>query len=447
MGYVVRKRDEELAKRAGFGFAAKVPFVFHSETGYHTEASEYLIDRATSVWIPGKEPSGWDPTTESMRTYSKALCNFLDWTDAREVSTLECTYAEHILGMYQPDMLRGYWSEKNEPLSPSTVNGRVRTACDYLKWLAAKGYRDSAFTVITRTTKVRVGGRWGNGTKSTREVTRRVGHLRTQKSMLVMPTLTQVNRWLRSVKARSGPTFELMCKTVCLCAPREAELVGMRLADIPEGNRGWRISNPTAPRANQEHLMRLLYGVKGHELGFDHGDKVSDRPRTIRVPRELVQEWQRYVGRERTDALEILLDSAATRVEREQLQADAVHLFLHPKTGLRIDPNQIYVAWKGGELPFPEWTVHMGRDWWACSTLLREVQRNEIVAKLGKNMTTQLLEATAISIIRLIIQPQLGHVSEQTTFLYLQWIAGIYSVPLSLRWDKYLEGEMPEEMR
>lgn len=193
--------------------------------------------------------------------------------------------------------------------------------------------------------------------------------------------------------------------------------------------------------------MPLLYGVKGKEVRFDHADKVPPEPRTVRVPRELVTKWQKYVGNERTDALEKLLDTAGTRAERKQLQADAVHLFLHPETGLRVDPDQLYRAWKEGDLPFPEWTVHMGRDFWACSTLLHEFQKSEILAKLGKNMTTQLLESTAISIIRLIIQPQLGHVSEKTTFQYLQWIAGIYSTPLSLRWDKYLEGDEPQELQ
>lgn len=75
---------------------------------------------------------------------------------------------------------------------------------------------------------------------------------------------------------------------------------------------------------------------------------------------------------------------------------------------------------------------HDGRHWWACSVLWRELRNHSIVGQLSNETATAVLDSTALGIIRLQIQPQLGHVDEATTMLYLRWVRDMVGLPVSL---------------
>jgi integrase len=46
-----------------------------------------------------------------------------------------------------------------------------------------------------------------------------------------------------------------------------------------------------------------------------------------------------------------------------------------------------------------------------------------------------------MSIIRLQIQPQLGHAQDSTTMIYLQWVADMLGVNLSIEYERALDAE------
>jgi integrase len=109
-----------------------------------------------------------------------------------------------------------------------------------------------------------------------------------------------------------------------------------------------------------------------------------------------------------------------------------VHLFLNPRDGARFVGKQLYDAWTGVKLPIPKWSPHQGRHWWACTTLLSELQKHKHFENLSGETAVALLESTALSIIRLHIQPQLGHASDSTTMIYLRWVVDMVGLPVSL---------------
>jgi hypothetical protein len=122
-----------------------------------------------------------------------------------------------------------------------------------------------------------------------------------------------------------------------------------------------------------------------------------------------------------------------------------VHLFLDEQTGERITGKQLYNAWTGVELPYKGWSPHLGRDWWACSILWQELRKHEALSKLGVDTAKQLIEATASSIIKLTIMPQLGHGHDTTSLIYLQWVTDMLSKGLSIRYEDDIDVDPYDE--
>lgn len=440
MGFKVRYSDPDITTKAGFGKVAHLPFILDSRPGYHRWGSRYLIDRGLGYWEPvmrGRGVQGRRPTRQTMRNYAHWLANFLEWSEARGVDLGRCDYASHVRDGYQRDMLEGRWSASERALGPATVNVRVQQACDFLSWMSDKGLR-SDFLVPTETVRVHAGTARSSVGHRAFEVTRRVGKVRQNKRSLRMPTREQLVEWLASVLSNDGPTLALACETILLTALRLEELVALRVDTLPEDRREWHVANPDAPRDRQEVLVEVKYGAKGPDYGLDHDDKVGPA-RTIRIPLALAEKWHAYRQTARNDALRKALDAAPSLAVKKRLVQNTVHLFLNERTGARLTGDNVYRAWKRGRLPFTGWSPHMGRDWWACSTLLAECQKLEHLRSMGPGVAAQLLEATAVTVIRLRIQPQLGHASENTTRIYLQWIEDQFGMALSIDYDAAFE--------
>jgi integrase len=120
---------------------------------------------------------------------------------------------------------------------------------------------------------------------------------------------------------------------------------------------------------------------------------------------------------------------------RVALAKSAVHLFLRASDGMQFKGPELYNAWTGALPPINGWSPHQGRHWWACSVLWRELKKHQHTPHLSNETTAALLENTALSIIRLQVQPQLGHANEATTMVYLRWVMDMLAVPASLEDD------------
>lgn len=439
MGFTVFYSDSEKTATAGFGKVAGLPCIFDSRPGYHRLASRYLIDRGLGKWDPVSHgrTERQAPSDQTMRNYAHWLANFLEWADIRGVELETCQYADHVHGRYQSEMLSGIWSRDGEPLSAQTINLRVQQACDFLSWLADKGLRNP-FDIPVEVVNIRTGGAQSSVSHKTMQVVARKGKVRKNKRRLRMPTDQQLALWLDRIYKERGQTRGLMCETVLVTAMRREEVACLRVDTLPENPGDWHISSIDAPRSEQRVLVDIKFGAKGPNYGADHGDKVGPE-RSIWMPLEFAERLHTYRNTLRPRALKRYVDAAKGIREKRERIAQSVHLFLDDESGERLTAKALYRCWTSVELPMSGWSPHLGRDWWACSVLWRELKRHEHLRAMGPNISAALLESTALSIIRLQIQPQLGHAHDSTTMIYLQWVADMLGVNIAIRYEQDLE--------
>lgn len=455
--YKVRRRDpkfmqsNERAKR--FLGIARVPFIMDSRPGYHQLGSQFLIDRALGLWDPvnrGKQDAP-DLTDRTLWNYANWLVNFLEYCEARGISTTECSYRD-VQERYQGELSKGMWSRDGEPLSPTTINTLVDQACAYLMWLEDKGHRTRPFLVPTTTVTITYGR--GDGSRGGRQIMTRAGKVKQNKKTLRMPTNQEVLDWLDAVEARSGYTFRLICELILRTAIRRSEAAGWRAGTTkedmkndtlpyepnPDDPQVWRIPNREMPESDQTVTVTIKYGVKGkrQQTEIDHGDKVGPSG-TIQIPLDLARKLQDYRDRMRPAALVKRMKKGRTEAERAKLAKNPpVHLFLDEDTGERITSAQIYTAWTGAKLPFKGWSPHLGRDFWACSVLERELQNDALIKQLGARVPADYIKSIGTTIIQLHITPQLRHASSDTSIIYVDWAVRRLARGLTIQYDEDL---------
>lgn len=366
-----------------------------------------------------------------MHNYAQWLANFLEWTQRRGIDLATCSYSAHIQGRYQSEMLAGTWSRSGRANKPNTVNLRVQQACDFLNWMVAKGHR-GPFAVPYRTVQLQIGTATSSLGHLSKTMHAREGKVSIEERYLRMPSDESVKEWLAQVYETAGETSGLMCECILLSAMRREEIVCLRNNTLQENPIDWHIANPLAPHNDQQVRLQIKYGAKGRSFGVDNGDKVGPA-RTILIPLELAKKLHAYRNNIRNRAVKRRLQGVTSKEARLARVASAVHLFLREDNGERFTGKRLYDDWVGVELPSPGWSPHQGRHWWACSVLWRELHRHEHAFKLsGGEMVAALLESSALSVIRLQIQPQLGHTSASTTMIYLRWVMDMMGTPLSL---------------
>lgn len=440
---------------AGYGKVAHLPCIFDSRPGYHRAASRYLMDRGLGLWDPthrGSKELPLPPAAISIKNYGQWLANFLEWCDVRGIDAMKAEYGRDLIGRYQQEMLGGIWSSNNTSLAERTINNRVANAIEFLEWASDKGLRSPLAVPKTTRTFLR-----GSATSSVShlpvQVEVRKGKLRENKRRLGFPEEKEIRTWLKSVyeRAFTGPTEGLICETILETALRETEAACLRVDTLPRNPADWDIPNRGAAEENQAVLVEVRFGTKGHEYGRVHGDKIGPAG-IIRIALPLAQKLHNYRETIRPKALLMASRQGRTIAEQRKIRDEEVHLFLNPRTGRRYTGGNIYDIWRSVERP-KGWCPHLARDFWACSILWRRIegQRRLLKHALKTNVdefSLAGLQLDAESIIQLEIQPQLRHVSKETTLIYLQWLADRLGVNLNLHqnWVEQLseEGYEPE---
>lgn len=420
--------DGKFAKR--FPALADVPCILDSRPGYHRLANEYLIDRALAIWPRKEEYKKRFLTPQTLDDYAHWLANFLEWATVRSVDVTTCTYWGDLNKRYQTEMLKGEWSRTGRPLMPSTVNPRVQQACDFLSWMADRGLREK-FDVPYRQVAIRYSSSTNPLGQSSKSVKVRQGKVKNPPPQLNMPSENAVREWLAATYREAGNTLGLMCETILLTGMRREEVACLRVDTLPEDPRQWNIINPNAPPKYQQVRIKIKYGTKGKTYGKDHGDKVGP-PREISIPLELAKRWQAYRNGPRIAAFKQWMSNTEGAKARKVRAQEAVHIFLNEQNGHRINGKQFYDAWKKAPSPAEPWSPHKGRHWWSCSVLLRELKSQYELSLDDPGTSVALMEASALSIVRLHIQPQLGHGDDLTTLRYLKWALDQIVKPVSL---------------
>lgn len=433
-----------ILSKKGFGRVAHLPFIMDARPGYHRIGNQFLIDRGLGLWDPkqrGAEQCILPPSNRSMKNYADRLVNFLEWCAIRSKDLLQVDYKIDLIQQYQSEMINGIWSRDGVGLSAKTVNVRIELAIDFLTWAADKGLRKEflvprvikAYAVVMHSNSA--------GTQI-RSVEARKGKVREDKRRIGFPKERQIFDWLQRLYQRSF-TEGLLAETILETAVRRAEAAALRVDTLPIDPNDWRIANPEMPTKYQAVLVELIFNTKGKEYGHDHGDKIGPKG-TIRVPMPLALKIHEYREKIRPKALRIAVRKGRTRMEQQRILNDTVHLFLNPISGKRFTGENIYEFWRSVERP-KGWSPHLARDFWACSILWKRIQEHKLLLESAlerkvDDSLMQTLQLQALSIIQLEIQPQLRHVSQETTMIYLQWLSDFLGVNLNLheRWTEKL---------
>jgi integrase len=300
--------------------------------------------------------------------------------------------------------------------------------------MSDKGHR-AVFAIPTHTATIRSGSATSSVGHQPAEIQVREGKVKQNKKNLRMPTDLQLKDWLENVYGKAGYTKGLMCEFILLTALRREEVACVRIDTLPEDPADWHRSKSDAPLEEQRVRVSIKFGTKGPCYGYDHGDKIGPE-RSIWMPLVLAERIHEYRKKKRNAALRLWVNGAANLQEKKTRIANTVHLFLDEKTGKRLNDKSLYNAWTSVELPYKGWSPHLGRDWWACTVLWNEMKKHEHLAKLDISTAAALLESTAMSIIRLQIQPQLGHAHGATTMIYLEWIVNMLGVNVAIELER-----------
>jgi integrase len=423
--YSVFQSDPNTTAAKGFGVVSHIPCIFDSRPGYHRNGSKYLIDRALNAWSGNK--SDRYSTPQTLRNIADWLVNFLEWAEVRKCDLLTASYEDDLLNGYQSDMQRGRWSKTGKPLKSSTINSRVDTACDYVRWMANEGLR-AKLEVPYRTIKKTRNFGFNRAYAENDEFHVRNGKLPKDQTILRMPSDSEIRSWLEKINKRKGPTHTLLCESVLQTGIRRTEATSLRTTVLPEDPNDWNISNPIAPNEKQLVQIKIQNGTKGPIYGMDHGDKTGPS-RIIGIPLHLALRWHEYRQKIRPIALKKWIRSSASKAEQLSRIKSTVHLFLDPKSGAPITSKDLYNAWTSVELPFKGWSPHKGRHWWACAKLWQEVNKYKLDfghANISVNDSKRIIK----DIISIHIQPQLGHIDLSTSEGYTRWAIGMLSEAL-----------------
>lgn len=450
-GFRVIYVPPDFLEARGFGRVARFPFIMDERPGYHRLGNQFLIDRGLGKWEPGqrgKQESPLPPSAVSLKNYADWLANFLEWCHCRAKDPLKADYKIDLIQHYQGEMIKGSWSRDNVGLKPKTINARVAVAANFLTWAADKGLREQFH--VPKVIKIYV----ANNSASSighlaKTVEGRRGKVRENKRRLGFPVEKEIATWLRRLSERCT-TEGLIAETILETAVRRAEVAAWRVDTLPRNIKEWRIANPEKPIEHQAVLVELVFNTKGREYGQDHGDKIGPRG-TIRVPMALALKLHEYHEKVRPKALMLATRMAKTRTEAEKIRQESVHLFLNPRNGNRYTGAGIYEFWRSVERP-EGWSPHRARDFWACSVLWRHIQEHKAILEhaLEKNVDESVLKTLQLqaeSCIQLTIQPQLRHVSQEATMIYLQWLSDRLGVNMNfhLNWVEQLSQEVDEE--
>ncbi|WP_223194137.1 hypothetical protein [Pseudomonas sp. PSB11] len=359
-------------------------------------------------------------------------------------------YSQDLIGRYQAEMLKGSWSRDNRPLTERTINVRVEVAMEFLTWAADKGMRVPLS--VPKVTRTYLPSNPLNSIEhEPKSVKARQGKLRECKRRLGFPSDEEIAAWHERLLMREfrGLTEALIAELILETAIRREEAACWRVDTLPKEPSLWRIINPQAAHEHQVVLIEVKFGTKGREYGRDHGDKIGPAG-IIRVPLPLAQKLHQYREFERPKALSVSVRQGRTVAEQRRIRDETVQLFLNPLTGKRYTGDNIYEFWRSVLHP-KGWSPHMARHYWACTLLWRRMEglRELMEAALKTKVDTvvlQSLQSNVLSIIELEIQPQLRHISRETTTIYLQWVSDRLAINLNLheRWVAEL-GEANEK--
>ncbi len=425
MAYLFGPIRERLAE-CGFSAVAHVPFVLWDNLTYAYEPSRFLREWALGDWQPHNRTA--DPVAgttvqseNSVDTLANALVNFLTYLEVHKRDWRTISYKD-LLDRYQTHMRSGEWSTLRDDnkrrlgLQPSTINQRTDAAANFLLWASDRGLRGSFQIPLERSRVPQSAGRIRSSSGN------QLGKTRQDPRHLVLPTVETMAEWIDDIHLKHGFSKALACRTIVETGMRKEEVALFRT---------WQVPDPDDLDPNMPAAMEIFYGTKGQRQVGD--PDLKGKIRTIRfehsflvVLNDYKTLWRKRLAANRKDGV------AKTDI------------FFLADDGSPLSTQSIYRAFTDSDkIPYKGWSPHVGRHAFACMLLLRLIEEDaKRNSALPERMPRGVLMLQTEGLIKTYIRPLLGHVSERTTELYLQWVADqIYLPNFRLSYSRYLEGE------
>jgi integrase len=411
-----------------FASVAHVPVLFDGAHRYCTAHNRYLRERALGEWnakAPYATAGGGEiPRRATLITAARHLGVYIDWCKAKGVDWRETDYSDGVLA-YQNGMAQGTWSLSGTRLARSTANQRADEVTSFLIWAARKKLR-SPISVKYRTTLRQV----QSGQSSIRtfaQVSARSGRLKTSATAQItrrvptLPRAEEVRDWLIEVRNQRGYAKYLACCWILVTGSRREETVSVTEDQIPSAG-------------DLEGLRR-----QGQHAGpIQLTDTKGDRPRTIQVPLDYLEELRIWI-----DGRRMKLRRDWSRNNRNKVSSK--RLFVSDSRqypGAPISAQTLYMCFHD-VAPHPRvWYPHFARHIFACYHVLNTLE-NEAKG-LGRTLTemgADWINSRGKWCLR-TLQRQLGHQSDATTEVYLRWLVTAAGVAeIASGWHQFLSGE------
>ena len=423
----VFKPDRIRMSCAGYESVAHVPVLFDNEKRYCRVHNRYLREKALGEIGNGNlQPIEiHEPLADtSINNTASALGIHLDWCDATNNDWTLVDYKVGVL-QFQNDMKSGRWSPTNKPLEASTANIRADEVTRFLSWAGQNNLRRPFAARYRESTRIITGV--VTVVPAVSRSRRRIGRAKESRTASMaagvwLPAPVVVRDWLQRLKERRGYAKYLAARFILETGTRADETVLITPDQIPQ-----RETLEELARAGQIKAPVALEHTKG------------GRPRTILVAIPFlldIRKWidgkymrLRWLWRKRTgkspDNLLFLSDS-------------------RDHEGTAISYQTLYRCFKLKPGP-KKWHPHFGRHAYACFTVLYALERE---AKIARRTVSEMGADWAVSRggwILKSLKKQLGHLNEQTTEMYLEWLSTAVGLAgIASGWHNYLAGDATE---
>lgn len=405
---------------------AYCPFVIADDGSYPAEVNQYLRERSLGEWIPRLGLTAWKKagkavvqTKASRRSMARLLVEFLRWCKRSAKNWREVDYENDLLDTWQPGLLNGTLSTSGKTLKNSTVNALVAEASYFLTWASDRKFRQP-FTVTLNTARVnRSSGRQTYSNEKAVTQTR-MGSLSPKPDFTMLPTNQEIEHWLHEVHYLRGPVKRLACETICRTGLRITECTELQAADIPKKVNGkWPRSNIYAEGV----AVRVHRGIKGRKVS--PGSLESVNPRTVYLPLDLAERIHQYLEEERSTLILRGIHRIKDKVERQHRlkSPKATHLWVGETYGMPLTSGMLYKVWTGVPSCPAGWHPHVGREFFAVETMVQYAkdlcEARGLLQVSGVNQIGW-IDSLMSNQIKVILSPLMGHVSDETTQIYLR---------------------------
>lgn len=444
-------RDPEQMEKAGYAALSHIPFLIRADGTYPDEANRYIRVRSLCEWElrlgndvspPSAQRAGSSRiflTPASAKALARRLGYFLTWCEASGRDWRAVSYQSDLVLGWQKEMLEGEGTKEGRRLSPATINARVSEACYFLSW-AGEDIRAlrPPFLVSVKSASIKASrGDRAKGQGKT-QLRKRVGALPVRPSKLYLPGPEEIGIWMKGMRSRYV-VKSLMSELIIETGIRISECNEWRVNTLPEKS-DWVIRDGCV-------VADLRHGIKGAKL-FP-GSTESVKPREVEVPLDLASRIDHYRSVTRPNQIARWIRGGKTKEERNA-RARAPkpeRLWLSEATHQPFANEQLRKAWTSAPGCPRGWHPHSGREYCAVETVVRWLERDLATRKAGTLPDLSWIQAVMRDQIRLILAPKLGHVSEETSMIYLKAaharLAQAYGHP-SLRWQMFCDGDMSD---